>query len=160
MRRLRTALASTALLLAAAGPASADATGFIGANTTPDNRQVRGFSIGTGMLVAAFEFEYASNPEDARMRAPALRIWSGNGLLQTPSDIRGFQPYVTAGMGVFRERLGLETETGVAPNIGAGVKVTLAGPLRLRVDYRRFSLGGEALYPTVHRIYAGLNLRF
>jgi hypothetical protein len=40
------------------------------------------------------------------------------------------------------------------------VKVTLAGPIRLRVDYRVFKLGSGALYTPAHRIYAGLNLKF
>ena len=42
----------------------------------------------------------------------------------------------------------------------AGVKMSLAGPLRLRVDYRVFKLGSGALYSPAHRIYAGLNLKF
>jgi hypothetical protein len=44
-------------------------------------------------------------------------------------------------------------------NTGGGVKVSLAGPLRLRVDYRVFKLGSGALYSPAHRIYAGLNLK-
>lgn len=160
MRRLRPALFAAVLLLAWAARAQADVTVFIGANTTPDNRQVRGLAVGAGLLIVAFEFEYASNPEDTLAAAPSLRIWSGNGLLQTPFPLFGFQPYVTAGAGVYRERLGFDAETGTAPNVGAGVKVTLAGPIRLRVDYRRFNLGDDALYPTVHRVYAGLNLKF
>ncbi len=44
------ALASVALAglmcMVAAAPARADLTAFIGANTTPENRQTRGFSAG------------------------------------------------------------------------------------------------------------------
>jgi hypothetical protein len=40
------------------------------------------------------------------------------------------------------------------------VKVSLAGPLRLRIDYRVFHLGSDALYSPSHRLYAGLNLKF
>ncbi len=160
MRRLRPALMALTLLLAGATAARADATAFIGANTTPDNRQSRGFAIGAGLLLVAFEFEYASNPESLADRAPSLRTWSGNGLLQTPFSILGFQPYVTGGLSVYRERLGFNTDTGVAPNVGGGLKVSLAGPIRLRVDYRRFQLGDSAMYDAVHRLYAGLNVRF
>ena len=39
------------------------------------------------------------------------------------------------------------------------MKVKLAGPIRLRVDYRVFKLGSGALYSPAHRIYAGLNLK-
>jgi opacity protein-like surface antigen len=81
-------------------------------------------------------------------------------LLQTPVDIFGFQPYITGGMGVARERLGAHVDTSFVPNTGGGVKVALAGPLRLRVDYRVFRLGGDALHSSAHRVYAGLNLRF
>ena len=45
-------------------------------------------------------------------------------------------------------------------NTGAGVRVSLVGPLRLRVDYRVFKLGSGALNSPAHRVYAGLNLSF
>ena len=41
-----------------------------------------------------------------------------------------------------------------------GVKASLAGPIRARIDYRVFTLGGEPLHSVVHRVYAGLNLAF
>ena len=113
-----------------------------------------------GLLVAGFEFEYSSATEDVKTGAPALKVGSANGLLQTPVPIFGLQPYVTAGAGIFRERLGTSTNIGLAPNVGGGVKVNLAGPLRLRVDYRAFKLGTGARYSPSHRIYAGLNLKF
>jgi hypothetical protein len=45
-------------------------------------------------------------------------------------------------------------------NNGLGVKVNLLGPVRLRVDYRVFRLGRDALHSPAHRVYAGLNLKF
>ena len=62
--------------------------------------------------------------------------------------------------GVYREELGAHEETDVGINTGGGVKITLVGPLRLRVDYRVFKLGSGALNSPAHRIYAGLNLEF
>ena len=47
------------------------------------------------------------------------------------------------------------TQDELAPHLDA-----LAGPLRLRVDYRVFRLGTGARYSPSHRIYAGLNLKF
>ena len=38
--------------------------------------------------------------------------------------------------------------------------MSLIGPLRLRVDYRVFRLGDDALYSPAHRLYMGLNLKF
>jgi opacity protein-like surface antigen len=160
MHRIRWASFGLLLLLAGAGPAWADATAFIGANTTPENRAVRGFAAGAGFLVVAFEFEYSATSEDESAGAPSLKMGVGNILLQTPVAIYGFQPYFTTGTGVYRERLGALTRTGLSPNVGGGVKINLAGPLRLRVDYRVLKLGSGALYSPAHRVYAGLNLKF
>ena len=81
-----------------------------------------------------------------------------NGLVTTPTSKTQF--YLTAGGGFFRERTGEETETSFGTNIGGGVKLALAGPIRLRLDYRVFNLRGDPLYSTVHRVYAGANLSF
>ena len=160
MRPIRT-LATAALLLALpAAPARADATAFIGANTTPSNRPVKGFAFGLGLLVIAFEFEYADTGEDVAVPAPALKTGMGNMLLQLPFPVFGFQPYFTTGGGIYRESLGTDQQTGVGTNVGGGVKVSVAGPLRLRVDYRLFKLGRGALHSQAHRVYAGINLSF
>ena len=155
-------VAIAALLLMIASPARADLTAFIGANTTPANRQVRGAAFGMGLLVVGFEIEYADTTDntDAFVKAPALKTGMGNVLLQTPVAFYGFQPYFTTGAGIYRETLETHQDTGVGYNTGGGVKVSLAGPLRLRVDYRVFKLGSGALYSPAHRIYAGLNLKF
>lgn len=53
-------MASMAL---SARPACADVTAFIGANTSPANRQVRGFAVGLGVLVVlGFEFDTPIRP--------------------------------------------------------------------------------------------------
>jgi hypothetical protein len=152
------------LLVLAATPAFADATLFIGSSTTPANRAVKGAAVGVGFLVVGFEFEYADTSEDAREGAPSLRTGMGNVLLQTPVPIGGVQFYVTMGAGGYREQLGEQPnriqETHVGINTGGGVKVSLLGPIRARLDYRLFKLRGEPLHSTVHRVYAGLNLAF
>src|SRR5687767_1999182 len=83
----------------------ADITLFLGTNTTPSNRMVRGFSGGLGLVIVAFEFEYASTSEDLTELAPSLKTYMFNGLLQTPFPIARMQPYATAGGGIYRERL-------------------------------------------------------
>lgn len=143
-----------------ARPASADITAFLGASTTPATRQVRGIAASIGLIVIAFEFEYASTVEDPAAGAPALKTGSGNLLLQTPIALFGVRPYFTTGGGIYRERLGVREDTGLALNTGGGVKVSLAGPLEVRVDYRLFRLRSTALNSPSHRIYTGLNLRF
>ena len=162
MRRtllLRTALSLVAILLVP-GTAAADATAFLGSNRTPSDRMVRGFAGGVGLLVVGFEFEYATTKEDAVKGAPQLRTYMVNALLQTPIPLAGLQFYATAGGGAFRETLNAVTETNAGMNVGGGVKMSLAGPLRLRLDYRAFTLRGTALHPRPQRFYAGLNLKF
>jgi opacity protein-like surface antigen len=151
--------ALTALLILPA-TAAADITAFLGVNPTPSSRPVRGLSVGVGLLIVGFEFEYASTSEDRDELAPGLRTFMFNGLLQTPVPIAGMQFYATAGAGGYRERLDDTSETHVGINVGGGVKMTLAGPLRLRLDYRVFTLQGDPRHPRPQRFYAGLNLKF
>ncbi len=158
--RLTRLLVLTSTILAAATPAFADITAFIGSTTTPSNRTVKGVAFGFGLLIVGFEFEYASTAEDLPDAAPALRTGMGNVLVQTPVAIFGVQPYLTIGAGAYREALGEIQETNVGINTGGGVKLSLIGPLRARVDYRVFSLRGDPLHSTAHRVYAGVNLGF
>lgn len=159
MTRIRSAGIAILLLALTSAPARADITAFIGANTTPANRQVRGAALGFGLLVVAVELEYSYTPDDPTAIAPSLKTGMGNLLLQTPVAFMGFQPYFTTGAGIYQEELGTHSDTGVGFNTGGGVKVSLAGPIRLRVDYRVFKLGSGALNSPAHRFYAGLNLK-
>ncbi len=140
--------------------AFADITAFLGVNPTPSNRPVKGFAGGVGLLIVAFEFEYADSSEDRDELAPRLRTYMGNGLLQTPVPIAGMQFYATAGGGAYRESIGELSETHVGINVGGGVKMSLFGPLRLRLDYRVFTLQGDPRHSKPQRFYAGLNLKF
>ncbi|HEY2905858.1 MAG TPA: outer membrane beta-barrel protein [Vicinamibacterales bacterium] len=160
MRAARASVIALLLVVACAQPARADLTGFIGANTTPANRPTRGVAVGMGLLIVGFEFEYANTADDPTAAAPSLTTGMGNLLLQTPVALMGIQPYITAGAGVYSETLGTHQDTSVGVNTGAGVKISLVGPLRLRIDYRVFKLGSGALNSPAQRIYAGLNLRF
>jgi opacity protein-like surface antigen len=148
------------LSIIAVRPASADATVFVGADATPANRPVRGFAVGIGLVLVGFEFEYAVTSDDVASGSPSLKTGMGNALVQLPIPIFGFQPYATAGVGVYREELGTREDTDLGVNLGGGVKMGLVGPLKLRIDYRVFRLGNGALYSPAHRVYAGLNLAF
>lgn len=151
-------VAGLALLLPR--PAAADLTAFIGLTPTPDTRAVRGVSFGFGVLIIGFEFEYANVVEDAQEGLPSLQTGSGNLLVQTPIEVSGIQFYGTVGGGLYRERLVNRQETQFSSNIGGGAKIRLAGPLRLRLDYRLFRLQGDPLHDTYQRFYAGVNLGF
>jgi opacity protein-like surface antigen len=156
---LRAALL-VAALITAPSTAFADFTAFIGSTTTPDNRFARGLSVGMGLVIVGFEFEYANTNEEELDLAPGLRTFMFNGLLQTPFPIAGMQFYGTAGAGAYRETLLDESETNVGINVGGGVKLSLIGPLRLRLDYRVFTLNGDPRHSKPQRFYAGINVKF
>jgi opacity protein-like surface antigen len=122
-----------------------------------------------GVLVVGFEVEYAQAHADddcftgTATCAPSVRTFMGNVLIQTPRGIiPKTQLYGTVGGGYFRERFeSLDIEhQGFGSNVGGGVKFDLTGPLRLRVDYRIFNLGNEAVYGHPQRFSVGVNLAF
>ena len=158
--RIRSFAVAALVLLLIPSTASADFTAFLGSTTTPENRIMTGASVGAGLIIVAFEFEYARTREDLPELAPGLRTYMFNGLLQTPFPIAGMQFYGTMGGGVYHETLSEASETNFGINVGGGVKISLAGPLRLRVDYRVFTLSGDPLHSKPQRFYAGLNLKF
>jgi hypothetical protein len=159
--RLSRLLALTAsLLLFTAAQASADLTFFAGTASGPSTRATRGAALGVSFLVVGAEFEYASTVEDAAAAAPSLKTGMVNGFVQTPFAIARLRPYFTVGGGGYRERLGTQQETNVVVNTGGGVKISLVGPLRARVDYRLLTLKGSPIESRVHRFYAGANLSF
>ena len=154
---------AVALVLTTASTASADITAFLGVNGTPEKRAVKGLALGTGLLVVGFEVEYADTSEDLEFGGPRLRTVMFNGLVQTPVPIAGMQFYGTIGGGGYRESFSTVpeiSETNFGSNIGGGAKISIAGPLRVRVDYRIFNLRGNPRHSPVQRFYAGINLKF
>jgi hypothetical protein len=155
-------------------PAFADATLFIGTTSVSDSanasrQTTKGFAIGAGLLVVGVEFEYAQTAEDQERLGPSLRTGVGNVYVQTPVALAGLQFYATTGGGLYRERSTVTTttdinKTGFTSNTGGGVKISLLGPLKARVDYRIFKLLGDKPSPTwrgtVQRLYAGVSLGF
>ena len=120
----------------------------------------RGFAAGFSLLIIGFEFEFSDTAADEMAEAPRVRTGMFNLLLQTPFGISGLQFYGTIGGGVYQETGdGLEA-TNVGTNAGFGVKISVVGPIRMRLDYRVFSLQGSPQHDTHQRFYAGLNLGF
>jgi hypothetical protein len=162
------------LLAAAARPAFADGTLFIGTSNlssaaNASRQTTKGFALGAGFLIVGFEFEYASTAEDEERFGPSLRTGIGNVYLQTPIPVAGLQFYATTGGGLYREKSTAGTaaevqKTGFTSDTGGGVKISLTGPLKARVDYRVFKLLGDKPRPTwnstVQRLYAGISLAF
>jgi opacity protein-like surface antigen len=180
LRSIRLHALPAALLLVAmsAAPARADLTAFLGGQSNPSTRLTRGAALGSGFLVIGFEGEYAQASGDDECSslpgttcAPSVRTIMFNGLVQTPKGIiPGAQLYATVGGGYYRvryETLDVQKE-GFGTNLGGGVKISLVGPLRLRLDYRIFQLTDEfeaeisevGFDRTSHRFYAGANIDF
>jgi hypothetical protein len=137
--------------------ASADITFFLGVNPTPQSRALRGVSAGISLLIVGFEFEYAMTKENTPNALPGLETGMFNALVMTPTNV---SLYATAGAGLYRETLGASKITNVGTNVGGGVKIPLFGPLHVRVDYRVFTLRGNAHYKTPQRFYVGVNWPF
>ena len=159
-RRLRIGTLVVGALMAWPTTAAADLTAFLGLTSTPDARLARGIAAGGGLVIVGFETELARVSEDTAESRPGLTTVMGNVLIQTPAAIGGVQLYGTSGLGVYRERLGDVSETAVAANFGGGVKIGVAGPLKLRLDYRLFRLRGSPIHEVYHRAYAGATLGF
>ena len=146
-----------AFLAATAAPARADITAFLGLTPTPERHTLKGFAVGAGLIIVGWEFEFAHIGEDIDEGLPGLKTYSGNFLVQTPTET---QLYATTGVEAYRENLGDFQETYFGTNIGGGVKFKLVGPLRVRADYRIFKLQGSPLHSVYQRFYVGGNLKF
>ena len=153
-------IALLALLLGtAADRAFADMTVFAG--TTTASRTTFGATLGLSLQPVGLEFEYADTSSGRRAGNPALRTGLFNLLLGAsfPSGGR-IRIYGTAGAGVYRESLAEQARTGLAASGGGGIYLRLAGPFRIRLDYRLLALRGDFLRRRPRRVYAGLDMGF
>ena len=115
--------------------------------------------------------EVLYNGENVLEMDPDARAAKGVFLaFQYPIEIPGVAnaEFLKAALNAIRAHRGLEeldaiahSETNMVYNTGGGAKITLLGPLRVRLDYRLLKLQGDTVRPdTVHRLYAGINLAF
>jgi hypothetical protein len=156
-RTLLIALLALGGVIGLARPAAADITFFVGTSNTPEWRGVRGVSAGISMLIFGFEFDYGRSSENATEHLPGLQTGMFNVLVQTPTNT---SLYVTAGGGAFRETLGPASVTNFGTNFGGGIKIHVAGPIHVRIDYRIFALKGNPIYNKPQRLYVGVNWPF
>jgi hypothetical protein len=142
-------------------------TAFGGVAMAPGPHPAIGVAVGvksSGLLSrrptpVSLEFEYARSRSDPAGGVPAIVTFAGNLLIQPLRQTSRRRFYGTIGAGLFVHLLDRRSsEANDAWNIGGGAKVTLAGPLKLRVDYRAFFLfpvSGE-YHSNEHRFYAGI----
>ena len=157
MKRVVPIAVLTLVALGVPALASADATAFVGFSPTVTTRSTTGVSIGLSAIIVGFEFEYAHLDENTVAGAPGLGTGMFNLTVQTPTRL---QLYVTAGGGFYKETLNLNGHYNVGDNIGGGIKIPIAGPVRLRVDYRVFMLNNSIITQHVQRVYFGANFAF
>ena len=150
---------SLLLVIGIARPAAADVTIFGGTTQSGGNRPVVGGALGLGIALFGLEFEYANTQGDDTNGIPSLQTGMFNVLLRTP-EISRFRAYGTIGGGMYREQLRETGDTGFGTSGGGGLSIGLMGPVRVRLDYRRFRLGRRSAGRTPHRVYAGISLTF
>jgi hypothetical protein len=140
-------------------------TGFAGVAVASGPHPANGVAVGLKPQPGpvSLEFEYSRSRRDQVAGVLAIETLACNILVQPSRQRSRFQFYGTFGVGLYaplhdpsRRRGGVHqsSEPDSARNIGGGAKVTLAGPLKLRMDYRAFFLaGGES---NQHRFYVGI----
>jgi opacity protein-like surface antigen len=152
---------STAPAVAQGWEAPVNVTAFAGAAMTPDPQVATGIAVGLKPrpIPVTLEFEYSRSGSDPAAGVPAIGTFSANILLQFPVQASRHQWYGTFGVGVYGLSLdGEVSEPEGVWNVGGGAKIAIAGPLKLRVDYRAFRLAPIAgeYHSHVHRLYMGI----
>jgi len=139
----------------------ASITAFAGVAMASGPHPATGVAVGLKLLPGpvSLEFEHSRGRRDPTAGVPAMETFAINILTQPSRQRSRFQFYGTFGVGLYAVlRDNHVSDVTEARNIGGGVKVTLAGPLKFRMDYRAFFLGkmdGED-YPNAHRFFVGI----
>jgi len=145
-------------------PPDVNLTAFVAAAMAPDAHAARGIGVGArpqpGPL--SIEFEYCRGRSDPMTGMPSIVTFAANLMVQVPVR-RRLQLYGTVGVGFYVIQSDLDTSEGNdGPNFGGGVKLALAGPVKLRIDYRAFHLApidGD-YHSNVQRLSLGLVVGF
>ena len=165
MRFTRGALIGLALVVFAT-PAHADALVFTGALASGSGaRLITGASIGFFYpalgSIGGWEVEYARTRGGTQ--SPGIYTLGASLLVQSLPNADGLQFYGALGGGSYTRD---EAGSLFQANVGGGLKVRLAGPLRLRFDYRLYILqrsdAGEFFTEHRHpqRVTVGIGLGF
>ena len=87
-----------------------------------------------------------------------MTSFTASALLSPP--IGGLIPYGGLGIGIFRQTLGSEADTGRLRALVLGVKLRVQDLLVLRAEYRRLELSGDPLLAMDDRISVGAGIAF
>jgi hypothetical protein len=134
-----------------------DITAFV-ALPAPTNTWGRGYGAtlsSTWFQAVSLEGEAARLPGD-RTDA-AMTSFTAAALLAPP--IGKVTPYGGVGVGLFRQTLGAEADTGTLKAFIVGAKLTV-GLVVIKGEYRRITLSGTPLLDMTARISAGAGISF
>ena len=168
MQRLFHCVIMVLLFVGISKEASADLTAFFGAHYTSYGlmktqsklkSNVDGIALSISFLGVGLEGEYSNSRMNQSAEIPSLRTGMVNLIGHTPTVGR-LSFYGTVGGGLYRESLAEHQTTAFGVNVGGGIKVAIFGPIGVRLDYRKFSLGSKALESNRDRAYVGFNLIF
>jgi hypothetical protein len=146
------------------GVAHADLTGFA-ALTAPTPRGTVGGAFGRSNDWGGFELELAHTYLDSSTGAPTVVTYGVSFFKRFKSPSPRVTFYGLVGFGVYCETGGrANSGLGGNKNLGGGAHLRVAGPLKLRLDYRWFRLGtpdgGEPVSRNLQRLSAGLSVAF
>jgi hypothetical protein len=157
-RRLARALALAFLLASPAVARAGDVTVFA-TFPSPSENWNRGYGAAlssTWFRVITFEGEAARVPGETS--DVGMTSFTASALLSPP--IGGLIPYGGFGIGIFRQTLGSEADTGRLRALVLGVKLRVQDLLVLRAEYRRLELSGDPLLAMDSRISVGAGIAF
>jgi hypothetical protein len=156
--RLAPLLAAALAVAAPAALQAGDITVFA-TFPSPSESWNRGYGAAlssTWFRVLTFEGEAARVPGESP--DIGMTSFTASALLSPP--IGGLIPYGGLGIGIFRQTLGSEADTGRLRALVVGVKVRVQDLLVLRAEYRRLELSGDPLVAMDSRVSVGAGIAF
>lgn len=153
----RALLTALALVLGASAASAGDVTAFV-TFPSPSDQWNRGY----GAALTSTWFQ-AINLEGEAARIPGelgdsnMTSFTGSALLAPP--LGPLVPYGGVGIGLFRQTVGDDRDTGIVRCFVLGAKLKL-GLAVLKGEYRRIDLSGEPLLPMDRRISFGAGVSF
>ncbi len=157
MRPGRLGLALAVALWPAAASAG-DVTAFV-ALPRPSDTWERGYGAAlssTWFNVVTFEGEAARIPGTSTDEQ--MTSFTASALLSPP--VGALTPYGGVGVGLFRQTVADDSDTGRLRAWILGAKVKLGGLLVLKGEYRRLELSGDPLLPMDARLSLGAGIAF
>ncbi len=152
----RFALLVPLIVLAGAPTAAAQTSGSMtvltGVYSAARAKPAIGYAWGFGKAGGGGELEYAGTRGSGEEAGSITLAW----FIPTPLKVRRSPVYGIAGFGAYADSHRAELQETIVA--GMGTKVQVAGPIKLRIEYRLFLL--RDAFPPPRRLSAGLSVGF